>query len=1129
MRTDTNTRGAGAKLRVIFQELLQSHKSGVETDADAQRLRHELQVHQVELEAQNQQLREAQVRVEMALEQYTELYDFAPVGYLILQADSTISECNLTAASLLGLDRSALLNRRLGVFVAGASLPDFNAWLTRAFEGQDTATSEVNFLLEDKPPLAVELRAGRSADGRECRVVMTDVTARRQAEGARRDSDKRFRALFDRSADGMVLMGLDGKMTEINEAFARMHGYSVAEMQQMNLLELVTPETQQLAPERMRRLLAGEALTFEVEHYHRDGRIVALEVSAVPIMNGREVYIQASHRDITERRQMESIFQARLRLSDYALNHSLEEILTRTLDEAELLTGSPLALLHFVEADQKTISRETWSTRARQHMANAEGQEGTAPGIATKVWMDAIREGRPLIHTADAEGAARPDQAAASVWSLPESPSLEAQAFALQRELVVPVLRGGQVVALLGVAKKPRDYLKSDIEGVTQLAHLAWDIVLGKQAEMALRETQQLFTLFMQHSPVAAYIKVVTATESRVLQAGGGGAFHQMLGLSIPELVGRSMGELFAADLAAKITADDWAVVSSGKVMRTEEDFNGRHYSTIKFPIRPGGKTLLAGYSLDVTELKQAEAALRASEILLAQAERIAHVGSWECDAATHTVRWSDEMFRIFQRDPAEGAPSFADHSALYHPEDWPGLQRAVAAALSADTPFQLELRALRKDGEIRLCLARGAVEKEPGKPVTRLFGSLQDITDIKRQEERARQAHKMEAIGRLAGGIAHEFNNIHGAILMSLEVMKLMPLGAEGLEQVAGMETLSARAAQLVRQLLAFSRQAPIRRVAVDPAVLVAEKSKLLRPLLGETITLELSTDPDLPWVQADPAAIQQVLVNLCSNARDAMKSGGMLRLHMAAAEVSAERAATYPEVQPGKFVCLSVSDTGCGIPTRIIHRLFEPFFTTKDVVQGSGMGLATVLGLVEQHQGFVEVESQVEKGSMFRVYLPAVAPPVARTTAAPVSLTARGEGTILLVEDEPDLREVEEIYLAKMGYKVLAAADGEEALALWAKHRAEIDLLYTDVVMPGGLDGRELTQRLLADKPELPVIITSGYNTVELDFGRAASHIVFVAKPCLPSKLALVIHDCLARRKAAFDIAVPPPADRL
>ena len=985
MKMNPRTPGAAADLRARAEAQLLGQGNGSETDADPQRLLHELEVHQIELEMQNEQLREVQAKLEAALEQYTELYDFAPVGYLTLQADSTIRQCNLTAASLLGLDRSRLLNRRLGVFVSAADRPAFNAVLARAFEGQDTEAGEVSLLLEGKPPLAVELRASLSANGQECRVVLTDLTARRQAEAARRESEARFRALFDRATDGILLLSPDGNLIALNEAFARAHGYRVAEMLPMNLRNLDTHETQQLLPERMRRLLAGEALTFEVEHYHRDGHILPLEVSAIRITNDGEAYIQAIHRDITARRQMEAMFQARLRLSEYALNHTLDELLTRTLDEAELLTGSALAFFHFVAADQKTLSRQTWSTSARQRLVTAEGQERPAPGIETKVWMDAVRERRPQIHVADADGSPRSGRAASAVRSLPESPILEPQALILQRELVVPVLRGGRVVALLGVANKPHDYLTTDIESVTQLARLAWDIVLAKQAEEALRESHALFALFIQHSPIYAYIKTVTQTESRVLQASDN--FQQMIGHSGTGLVGKSMAELFPADVAAKITAADWAVVTSGKVLKLEEHFNARNYTSIKFPILLGGKTLLAGYAIDITERKQ--------------------------------------------------------------------------------------------------------------------------------MEERVRQVQKMEAIGHLAGGIAHEFNNILGAIMMSLELVKLMPAETEAHELLGEMEELAQRAADLVRQLLAFSRQSIIRRRPMDLAAVVAQQCEMLGRLFDGCVTLEYPTVSDPAWVEADPGLIQQVVMNLCINAREAMKNGGVLRLHLAAVEVSAETVVTYPNVQPGKFVCLSVADTGCGMSPEIMQRLFEPFFSTKDVVKGSGMGLATVRGIVEQHLGFVEVESQIGKGSTFRIYLPACAPPVTASLVVPEAKTLRGQGTILLVEDDPALHAMQQTYLAEMGYKVLAATNGQEALALWAEHQAEIDLLYTDVVMPGGLDGHAIANRVLADKPELPVIITSGYNTVELEGGKASSHVVYVAKPCLPSKLSLLIRDCLAQQK--------------
>ena len=297
----------------------------------------------------------------------------------------------------------------------------------------------------------------------------------------------------------------------------------------------------------------------------------------------------------TERKQSEELLHASLRLSEYALNHTLDELLTKTLDEAERLTGSEVGFFHFLEADQKTLLLQNWSSNTLQNMCTAEGKGQHYPVDQAGVWVDCIREGRPVIHN---------DYA-----SLPHRKGLPQGHAPVIRELVVPITRGEQTVGIIGVGNKPGEYDEKDIEIVSRFANLAWEIVVAKRAEAAMREVKELFALFMRHSPIYAYIKDVTPSESRVLQASEN--FRQMIGVPGSDMAGKTMAELFPPEFAAKITADDWAVVSGGKVVELEENLNNRSYDTIKFPLVRGDRTLLAGYTIDITERKQAENEIR--------------------------------------------------------------------------------------------------------------------------------------------------------------------------------------------------------------------------------------------------------------------------------------------------------------------------------------------------------------------------------------------------------------------------------------------------------------------------------------------------------------------------------------
>ena len=307
----------------------------------------------------------------------------------------------------------------------------------------------------------------------------------------------------------------------------------------------------------------------------------------------------------------------------------------------------------------------------------------------------------------------------------------------------------------------------------------------------------------------------------------------------------------------------------------------------------------------DITERKRAEDGLRHHQVMLSRTESIAQVGSWEWDVATDTVTWSDELFRIFQRSPSEGAPSFAEHSPHFNPGDMQRLKVAVEAAISKGTPYEMELRVIRKDGETRVCLARGHAETGTGQSASRLFGSLQDITERRQMEERLLQSQKLEGIGHLAGGMAHEFNNILAGMLMNLSLVKMSKLGAESRDLVHEMEALARRAAALIKQLLAFSRQSVLQPKPMDLAAAISVQCNALKPLLGERISLEFSSRDALPWVNADKAMIEQVVLNLCLNARDAMKAGGQLRLSLSAVDVDDEEAKAHERAHPGRYVC--------------------------------------------------------------------------------------------------------------------------------------------------------------------------------------------------------------------------------
>jgi len=401
----------------------------------------------------------------------------------------------------------------------------------------------------------------------------------------------------------------------------------------------------------------------------------------------------------------------------------------------------------------------------------------------------------------------------------------------------------------------------------------------------------------------------------------------------------------------------------------------------------------------------------------------------------------------------------------------------AASGETSKETRVSLITRRKRKDGsyvDVELHLVPLTVNG-------RVLGSLgiyQDVTARRVLERQLQMAQKMEAVGRLSGGIAHDFNNLLGVILGYIQVIKRNLVSGNSLfEYAEEIEKASQRAVSLTRQLLAFSRQQVLEPVVLNLNTLVADMEKMLPRLIGEDIDLNLILNPALSQVKADPGQLEQVLMNLAVNARDAMPDGGKLTIQTADAEIDLAFAREHPGSIPGKYVMLAVKDTGAGMDPETQAQIFEPFFTTKGRDRGTGLGLATVYGVVKQSNGYIAVESEKGKGSLFTIYLPRIEQPVsvpAKTSPEPRSF--RGAETILLVEDAEPLRMLAQLFLKENGYQVLAAADGFEAQQVAAEFAGPIHLLLTDVVMPG-INGRVLAERLAPSHPAMKILYMSGY----------------------------------------------------
>ncbi len=509
---------------------------------------------------------------------------------------------------------------------------------------------------------------------------------------------------------------------------------------------------------------------------------------------------------------------------------------------------------------------------------------------------------------------------------------------------------------------------------------------------------------------------------------------------------------------------------------------------------------------------RRAEQRLSESEARLVEAQGLARVGSWAWDMRCNEASCSDELYRIFGVAAEDFDGSYESFLGVVHPDDRDRVTRAVQKALDERQHYSAEYRVVRPDGTECMVQARGkATYDEAGQPV-QLTGTVQDITERRLLEEQLRQAQKLEAVGRLAGGVAHDFNNLLTVVLGESEMaLEDLPDDHPIRDALQAIHSAGTRAGGLTRQLLAFSRKQIVERVVFDLNELVIGVDKMLRRLIGEDIELIVRTSSDPVVVSADRGQIEQVLVNLAVNARDAMPQGGKLVIETDNVTLGEDYARGHADAVAGDYALISVSDTGTGMTPEVKARLFEPFFTTKERERGTGLGLAVCYGIAKQFGGHINAYTESGLGTTMKVYLSRVAQPAEAPSKTVAASAPRGTETILLVEDEESVRRMGIRILRGQGYRVLEAADGERALQLLEGAEGHVHLLLCDVVMPG-MGGRELAQRVADRRPEIKVLFASGYtDDVILQNQLLEGDVALLRKPFTRSALASKVREVL------------------
>jgi two-component system, cell cycle sensor histidine kinase and response regulator CckA len=577
------------------------------------------------------------------------------------------------------------------------------------------------------------------------------------------------------------------------------------------------------------------------------------------------------------------------------------------------------------------------------------------------------------------------------------------------------------------------------------------------------------------------------------------------------------------AETAARVSAEAASHLAAGRSSWEQEyrlacpDGRSRwvHDCTVVSRDETSAVERFDGYLLDITSRRETEEALRASEERFRLAGNATREVIYDWDIGANRVNWSASGAAELGLSPEELGATVEAWEARIHPHDRDSVRVARDAALKGGTIFEAEYRFQRADGVYAVLFDRGLIVRNATGEPRRMVGAMLDLSGQRRLESQLTLSRRLEAVGSLAGGIAHDFNNLLTAILASAELLQLrLPADSPALGEIRTIKETSRRAADLTHALLAFARRQVLQPVDANLNEIVAGFLPVMRRLIPENVSIDLIPGHELGTVRVDRAQIEQILMNLCLNARDAMPSGGTITLETENTVINGEYRRTHPWAKEGRYVLLSLTDTGSGMDAETLEHVFEPFYTTKRLGRGVGLGLATVYGVVKQHDGMINLYSELRRGTTVKIYLPLLerrAVVVGTKVEGPV---VGGDETVLVVEDDAAVRRTTVALLARLGYTVLEAGDGAEALALVGASERAPDLVVSDVVMPR-MGGLELAGQVGAIAPDTLFLFASGYSENAIyDGATRVRGVHFIAKPYGLDALARKVRDVLDRR---------------
>jgi PAS domain S-box-containing protein len=808
--------------------------------------------------------------------------------------------------------------------------------------------------------------------------------------------------------------------------------------------------------------------------------------------------------DNTTQQPIEKMTDIRIDLIEYGATHTLDELITRALDKIGELVGSAIGFFHFVEADQKTLSLQQWSSRTLLEFCRAEGKGQHYPIEQAGVWADGARLKKAVIHN--------------DYNSLERKQGMPEGHAEIVRELVVPIMRTGQVVAILGVGNKPVDYTERDAEMVSYLADVTWEIIQRKKTEEALIDSEKRYRRLFESAKDG--ILILDADTGRIVDANP--FLLQLLGYRYDQLLGNYLWDIspFATIAASE---DAFETLKSKEYIRYDhlplEAVDGRivEVEFISNVYLVDRAKVIQCNIRDNTERRQADAERDRLLSAIEQADEMIVITG--ADGAIQYVNPAFERVTGYTRIEVIGQ----NPRILKSGEQSQEFYRNLWATISSGATFKGRFINKRKDGTLFTEEVTISPVRDPSGRIVNYVAVKRDITEQLHLAAQFQQAQKMESVGRLAGGVAHDYNNMLSVIIgyTELALDKVDP--SEPLhEDLDEIFKAAKRSAEITRQLLAFARKQTISPRVMDVNEAVAGMLRMLRRLIGEDINLVWLPEDGVWPIKIDPAQVDQILANLCVNARDAIAGVGRIAINTRTFTFDAAYCAVHAGFVPGDFVLLSVSDDGCGMDRETLDSIFEPFFTTKGESRGTGLGLATVFGIVKQNRGFINVYSEPGNGTIFRIYFPRHVgkPQETRVEKNAIIPSRRGE-TVLLVEDEPAIIRMCQLMLERLGYHVLTSEKPGRALRLAEQHAGDVHLLITDVVMPE-MNGRELADQLCGLFPEIKTLFMSGYTAdVIAHQGVLEEGVNFIQKPFSIQDLSVKVRAALDQKEQGCTVA--------